>query len=163
MTTPRPALVLGLLAAAMACATAADKPAPPSCMSCGATCGLTPICVCTPGTKKQPEPEFSTECETFCVPGCSSRPWPLGHRDSSATCTSCCDDPAGCPGHVRVRKKLTKKTVDKEVATIERSVNYLCCRCARGPAATSCTTPPPATNTRWSDRLWSWWPWSPRS
>ena len=68
-----------LLVAVLACAGAADKPAekkkddgqkkdPPACMHCGATCGLRPICVCKPGTKKQPKFEFDVTCEPICIP-----------------------------------------------------------------------------------------------
>lgn len=157
------------LLAAAACAAAADKPAEkpagkpadkapaPACMVCGATCGLTPICVCKPGTKKQPKVEFSTECEPFCVPGCSSRPWPFGsHHAARGGCTSCCDEPCRCPGRVRSRKKLTKETVDKEVPVIDRSVGYLCCGCA-GERPTSCSEPPaPRQPAGWWTRLWPW-------
>jgi hypothetical protein len=49
----------------------------PACMHCGATCGLEPICVCEPGTKKQPKVEFDVKCEPICVAGCGSKPRPF--------------------------------------------------------------------------------------
>lgn len=157
-----------VLMAAAACAAAADKPAEkpagkpadkasvPACMACGTTCGLTPICVCEPGTKKQPKTEFGVECESFCVPGCSSRPWPFGGHAARGGCTGCCAEPCRCPGHVRSRKKLTKATVDEEVHVIERSVGYLCCGCA-GERPASCSEPPAARQPSvWWAHLWPW-------
>ena len=156
--------VVPVLMAVAVCAAAAEKPAgkaadkasPPACMACGATCGLTSICVCTPVTKKQPTVEFGVECEPFCVPGCSSRPWPFGSHHAARGCTSCCDEPCRCPGHVQTRKKLTTETVNEEVPMIERSVGYLCCSCA-GERPTSCCEPPAPRQPRsWWTRLWPW-------
>ena len=149
-----------LAAAACAAVALADKPAEkapaPECMACGATCGLTPICVCKPGTKKKPKVEFSTTCEPYCVPGCSSRPWPFASHHAARGCTSCCDEPCKCPGRVRSRKKLTKETVDVEVPAIERSVGYLCCGCAGERPTSCCDAPGPRQPRNWWACLWPW-------
>lgn len=108
----------------------ADKP-PPACMQCGATCCLTAICVCEPGTKKKPKTEYEVECEPICMAGCGSLPWPFGRHESRVGCTDCGLRPCDCPGRVRYRKTLTKTTVDEEVCTIERTVGYLCQACAK--------------------------------
>lgn len=101
----------------------------PACMHCGATCGLTPICVCEPGTKKKPKVEFDVKCEPICVAGCSSKPWPFGRCHERVGCTNCCEEPCRCPGWVRNCKKLKKETVDEEVPTIKRKVAYVCDTC----------------------------------
>jgi hypothetical protein len=127
---------------------------PPACMHCGATCGLEPICVCKPGTKKKPVTEYATDCEPFCVPGCSGPPW-CRH---GAGCTDCPDDSCRCPGRVRSRKKLSKETRDEEVAVVKRSVAYVCCRCAEQPAAGCCETDP-APRAEVREPWWTGW-WS---
>jgi hypothetical protein len=156
-----------ILAAALACGAttaaaekpAADKPAkksqddeksaqdsPPSCLQCGATCGLRPICVCKPATKTVPEPEFSTTCEPICIPGCGSKPWPWcrhGRSSGCTSCTACVDEPCACPGRVRQRKVLVRKTVDSAKPVVKHSVGYVCCRCeaAQSPRAHACCPP----------------------
>jgi hypothetical protein len=132
-----------VVAAALPCgatAAAADKAAakPPSCMQCGATCGLRAVCVSTPDTKTVPKPEFSTTCEPICIAGCGSRPWPWcrqGRASGCTSCTDCGDEPCVCAGRVRQRKVLVRKTVDTEKPVVKRSVGHLCCRCeaARQP------------------------------
>ena len=122
----------------------------PACMHCGATCGLTAICVCEPGTKKQPKVEFEVECEPICVAGCGSKPWPLGKCGHLGGCTNGCEDRCRCPSWVRNRKQLKKEIVDEDVPTIKRKVAYVCDCCAGrcpggGCAVVSCP------------RLSSWW------
>jgi hypothetical protein len=145
---------------------AADKPKDsskskedekPACMHCGATCGLTPICVCEPGTKKQPKVEFDVKCEPICVAGCSSKPWPFGRcHDERVGCTNCCEEPCRCPGWVRNVKQLKKETTDEEVATIKRKVAYICDCCAGRCTAGCCEVTPRPRPTSWWTRL-AWW------
>ena len=129
----------------------------PACMHCGATCGLTAICVCEPGTKKQPKVEFDVECEPICIAGCSSRPWPLGNCGSRVGCTNGC---GRCPSRVRSRKQLKKETVDEEVPTIKRKVAYVCdcCagRCAGRCAGGGCKVVSCLRPSLWWSRL-GWW------
>ena len=132
----------------------------PACMHCGATCGLAPICVCEPGTKKQPKVEFDVECEPICIAGCSSRPWPLGNCGSRVGCTNGCEDRCRCPSRVRSRKQLKKETVDEDVPTIKRKVAYVCdcCagRCAGRCTGGGCTVVPCLRPSSWWTRL-GWW------
>jgi hypothetical protein len=109
---------------------ASKKDEKPACMHCGATCGLVPVCVCEPGTKKKPKVEFDVTCEPICVAGCGSKPWPFGRCHDRAGCTSCCAEPCRCPGWVRNCKKLKKETTDEDVPTIKRKVAYVCDCCA---------------------------------
>jgi hypothetical protein len=119
-------------------------------MHCGATCGLEPICICTPGKKKKPVTEFETTCEPICVAGCSGPPW----ARRATGCTECPPDACCCPGWVRNRKTLVKETRDEEVATVERSVGYVCVRCT-GRGGAGCCGPEPVTRaSRWP----GWWP-----
>lgn len=138
----------------------------PACMHCGATCGLTPICVCEPGTKKQPKVEFDVKCEPICVAGCSSKPWPFGLCHKHVSCTNCCEEPCRCPGWVQNVKKLKKETTDEEVATIKRKVAYICDCCAGGGPIASCTGS--CCDDRcehgradWWSLLTRWWPRRP--
>jgi hypothetical protein len=90
-----------------------------------------------------PEPEFSTTCAPICIPGCGSRPWACCRHGTSPDCTSCTDcvdEPSDCPGRVRQRKVLVRKTVDVEKPAIRHSVGYLCCRCepAQRPLGHGC-------------------------
>ena len=82
----------------------ADKPAdkpeerkPPACMHCGATCGLAPVCVCEPGTKKRPKVEFEVTCEPICVAGCGGGPRFLDGHAAGTTCTGCREEITDCP------------------------------------------------------------------
>lgn len=141
-----------------------SKDDPPSCMRCGATCGLRPACVCTPGTKTVPEPEFSTTCAPICIPGCGSRPWPWcrhGVAPGCTSCTDCVDEPCDCPGRIRQRKVLARKTVDAEKTVLNHSVGQLCCRCDPSPRPRShaCHSQAPARGTwrrclDWVAGLW---------
>lgn len=128
---------------------------PPACMHCGATCGLEPVCVCKPGTKKKPVTEYETTCEPFCVPGCSGPPW-CRHGGG---CTDCPDACTHCAGTVRFRRKLSKETRDEEVATVKRTVAYVCCRCDARPPEGCCAAGlaawPPLRAAWWT----AWWPW----
>lgn len=138
-------------------AGAADKK-PPACMHCGATCGLEPVCVCKPGTKKKPVTEYETSCEPFCVPGCSGPPW----CRRGAGCTDCTDACSHCPATVRFRRKLSKETRDEEVATVKRTVAYVCCRCAARPQTGCCDVGPAAWPMLHGAWWQAWWPWSLR-
>lgn len=104
-----------------------------SCMHCGATCGLEPVCVCEPSTKKQPKVEFEVSCEPICVAGCGSKPWPLGGWHGRSGCTSCCAEPCACRGWVKHRQTLERQSTDEEIPTIKRSVAYVCAGCCAEP------------------------------
>ena len=132
----------------------ADKT--PACMHCGATCGLTAICVCEPGTKKQPKVEFDVECEPICIAGCGSRPWPLGKCGNRVDCTNGCEDRCRCPSLVRSRKQLKKETVDEDVPTIKRKVAYVCDCCAGRCTDGGCAVVPCPRLSSWWTRL-GWW------
>lgn len=157
-------LVVALLTAValLACGAAAKKEPdkPPACMHCGATCGLEPICVCEPATKKRQKKEYATETEPVCVAGCGSKPWPFGRDHERAGCTGCCDEPCRCPGRVRACKRLRTETAHEEVATIERRVAYVCGPCA-GKDPVGCCDDAPAHRTQdWWTRLLNWCrPW----
>ena len=131
---------------------------PPACRHCGATCGLEPVCVCRPGTKKKPVTEYATTCEPFCVPGCSGPPW-FRHGGG---CAGCADECGRCPGSVRSRKKLSKDTRDEEVPVVTRTVEYVCCDCRPRSTAGCCDVrPEPRAENRapwWA----AWLPWSLR-
>ena len=135
-----------------------DKDAAPACMHCGATCGLRPVCVCKPGTKKQPRIEFDTKCEPICIPGCGGFPWLLRHRGAPAGCTSCCDARDCCPGTMRYCNRLQKETVDEEKAVIERKVAYVCRPCQGGGTIGCCGSEPPRPQRAWWPSLPWWWP-----
>jgi hypothetical protein len=128
----------------------------PACTHCGATCGLTAICVCEPGTKKQPKVEFEVECEPICVAGCGSRPWPWGKCGKRVGCTNGCEDRCRCPSWVRNRKQLKKETVDVDVPTIKRKVAYVCDCCAGRCAGGGCKVVPCFRPSSWWTRL-GWW------
>jgi hypothetical protein len=134
----------------------------PACMHCGATCGLAPICVCEPSTKKQPKVEFDVKCEPICVAGCSSKPWPFGRCEKRVSCTSCCEEPCRCPGWVRNCKKLKKETTDEEVPTIKRKVAYICDCCSGECTAGCCGVEPRRQRLpSWWTSLTLWWPRKP--
>lgn len=167
MTRHRIAILL--VAGVLACGGAAEKPAadPPACMHCGATCGLEPICVCEPGTRKRPRTTFETTCDPICVPGCGSRLWPRRGAPGCAGCTSCtgCTDrgpgPCTCPGRVKQRKKLKKETTDEEVPAVVHKVAYVCAGCAGGIGG--CVGAAPAAGrASWWHGLTRWWPWTTR-
>ncbi len=124
----------------------------PACMHCGATCGLVPVCVCTPGTRKVPKTEYETICDPLCVPCCSGPPWKCHHGITS--CTACA---AECPdAWVRQRKKLVVEKKDEEKPAIERKVAWVCRGCDAGTPV-GCTGGGDA-----SSRRASWWPsWLP--
>lgn len=139
---------------------AADKAKdePPACMQCGATCGLVPICVCEPGTKKRPKNEFETTCEPICLPRCGRFPWLSGGPGPRVGCTSCCEEPCRCPSRVRFCKKLKKETVDEEVPVMNRKVAYLCGTCSGHHRARCCGVDSPQQRVTWWSSLTWWWP-----
>jgi hypothetical protein len=184
MSTRRIAIVM--LAAVVACAGAADKPAGDArktdakkeaakdggkdakkkddvaaCMHCGATCGLEPVCVCEPGTKKNPKVEFEVTCEPVCIPACSQQGWCLWPHAARATCTSCCAEPCDCESRVRYVKKIKKETTDEEVAIVERKVKCVCDCCAGRCAAGCCGAMPRHRPPAWWKSLTCWWPRKP--
>lgn len=132
------------------------KDTPPACMHCGSTCGLVPICVCEPGTKKNPKVEFDVTCEPICVAGCGSKPWPFGRCHDRVGCTTCCEEPCGCPGWVRNCKKLKTETTDEEVPTIKRKVAFICDCCAGRCTAGCCGATPRPRPASWWASLTSW-------
>jgi hypothetical protein len=135
--------------------TASPNHAKPACMHCGATCGLVPVCVCEPGTKKKPKNQYQTTCEPICVPGCSTKPWPFGGWHDRTRCTSCCAEPCACPGWVRNRKTLKRETVEEDVPTIQRKVAYICDPYA-GRGTSCCDIERPPRPSSWWSRL-TWW------
>jgi len=164
--------ILLVLVAVLVCTGAADKQADqkkedahkestPACMQCGATCGLQPICVCEPGTKKQPKIEFDTTCDPVCIPACGSHAWPFGGRAAKTGCTSCCEEPCACPSRVRFCKKIKKETVDEEVPTVVRKVQYVCDCCAGRCVAGCCDAEPRQGPPAWWRNLTWWWPRKP--
>ena len=136
--------------------------AKPACMHCGATCGLVPVCVCEPGTKKRPKTEFDVTCEPLCVAGCTTAPWFLGWRHDRETCTSCCAEPCDCPSRVRWCKRLKRDTVDEEVPTVVRKVKYVCRRCSGTCSAGCCGADRRCRPLLawWTNLTW-WWPRKP--
>ena len=141
---------------AMAPEKEAGQKAGPACLRCGATCDLEPICVCTPGTKKEPKIEYDVDCEPICLAGCGSRPWQFGRRDPVG-CTACGLEPSDWPGRVRNRKLLRKETVEEEVCVVERSVAYLCGPCAGRAASGCCGNAADTPAASWWWRLTSSW------
>ena len=134
---------------------AAKADTTPACMHCGATCGLTAICVCEPGTKKQPKVEFDVECEPICIAGCGSRPWPWGKCGNRGGCTNGCQDRCRGPSWVLSRKQLKKETVEEDVPTIKRKVAYVCDWCAGRCTGGAAVGPCPRLSSWWT-RL-GWW------
>jgi hypothetical protein len=124
----------------------------PACMHCGATCGLVPVCICMPGTRKIQKTEYETTCDPVCVPCCSGPPWKCQRRATSCTgCEAECHD-----AWVRQRKKLVAEQKDEERPTIERKVVWVCRGCDAGPSA-GCTDGGDAASRRAG-----WWPsWLP--
>lgn len=133
----------------------------PACMHCGATCGLAPVCVCEPGTKKKPQVEFDVTCEPICIPACSHECWPFGGHASRATCTACCEAPCECASRVRYCKKIKKETTDEEVPIVVRKVKHVCDCCAGRCAAGCCDTKPRHRPPAWWTNLTWWWPRKP--
>ena len=139
--------------------TAGDEK--PACMRCGATCGLEPVCVCEPGTKKRPRAEFEVECAPICITGCGN---PFGPRTTctggcasvAGGCTTCGPEACECRGRIRVVKKLERKNVDEEVPTVVRKVKYLCDCCAGRCAAGCCGPAPRHRSASWWGRLLPW-------
>lgn len=140
----------------------AKQAEPAACMHCGATCGLVPICVCEPGTKKKPKVEFEVKCEPICVAGCGSKPWPFGSCRGRVGCTTCCEEPCRCPGWVRPCKTLKKETTDEEVPTIKRKVAYVCRCCAGRCTAGCCGGGRPSRASSWWAGLTSWMAHAPK-
>jgi hypothetical protein len=139
-------------------AAAAAKPA---CMRCGATCGLEPVCVCEPGTKKRSKTEFDVECGPICIPGCGD---PFG-KSGGPSCTGCAGGctsdqaaPCSCRGRIRNVKKLSRRNVDEEVPTVVRTVKYVCDCCAGRCGAGCCGGSPRHGAASWWSRLFCWWP-----
>jgi hypothetical protein len=122
----------------------------PTCMHCGARCGLEAVCVCECGTKKKPNTEYEAKCDPICVPRCSGLPWPFSRCRHGGGCTDCQSD--ACRAWVRHRKTLVKETKDEEVSVIERKVKYVCCRCA-ATGKTGCCGDEPAKHGGW----WPHW------
>jgi hypothetical protein len=154
-------LAMVTLATVVACAGAVSKADTPACMHCGATCGLSPICVCEPGTKKTPRVEYDVTCEPLCIPACSHQHWPFGDHAKRASCTSCCQEPCECESRVRFCKKIKKETVDEDVAIVERTVKYVC-DCCTGRCRGGCcgTKPRPQPPAWWMNLTW-WWQRNP--
>jgi hypothetical protein len=123
---------------------------PPACMHCGATCGLTAICVCEPGTKKKTRIEFASRREPVCIPGC-------GGPEQRVGCTDCDAEPCACPGRVRLCNRLLAETVTEEVPAVVRKVRYVC-RCCE---ATCGGRPRHEPCWHWTTLLRWWSSWTP--
>jgi len=127
--------------------------AKPACRVCGGTCGLEPICVCEPGTKKKPKTTYSMRCEPVCVP--TPCPWHGGEGGRHAL--SCAGGPCsgGCGGAtVRTKKSLLKTIKEEEVDMVTRKIEHVCRHCSGRETASSCTSCTDPGPTR------SWWPWA---
>lgn len=135
----------------------AERTATPTCLRCGATCDLKPVCVCTPGTRKKPKVEYEVDCEPICLAGCASRPWQVGPCHPVG-CTSCGPKPSDCPSRIRNRKLLRKETTDEEVCMVERNVAHLCGPCANRAGPGCCDEAPGMQSLSWWARLTSWLP-----
>jgi hypothetical protein len=132
-----------MLAQAAGFAVAGDNPKTktPTCVRCGATCGLREICVCESSTKKKPKTEYTVTCDPICVPRWSGFSWPFARCLHGGGCTDCQPDP--CRAWVRYRKKLIPETKDEDVAVIERRVESICVSCA-GCGKPGCCSSDPA-------------------
>lgn len=155
MSTPRLALLLALLIATAGMPSVAGAAegatARPACRVCGATCRLTPVCVCEPGTKKKSVVEFEVDCDRICVPRCGGLPWPFSRKNSTA-CVGCTEGCETCRGWIRTRRTLSKETRDEELSIVKRKVEYVCDACGTQPGCCGTAAPPR-----------SWWPaWLPR-
>ena len=133
----------------------AKQPIKPVCRNCGGSCGLEPVCVCEPGTKKKPTTTYSMKCEPVCVPApCLLHGGQANHHAPSCTDTPC---DGGCTDAViRTKKTLLKTVTEEEVDVITRKVEYVCRHCSGNDTASSCascthTRPIPAERRpRWS-------------
>jgi hypothetical protein len=123
---------------------------PPACIHCGATCGLTAICVCEPGTKKKTRIEFASRREPVCIPGC-------GGPEQRVGCTDCDAEPCACPGRVRLCNRLLAENVTEEVPAVVRKVRYVC-RCCE---ATCGGRPRHEPCWHWTTLLRWWSSWTP--
>jgi hypothetical protein len=151
-------VALAATAAAAADATpTAPKPAPkPACRACGGSCGLQPICVCEPGTKKKSTTTYSMKCEPVCVPAPCLLHGGNPHRRPLSCTDSGCD--GACAGAmIRTKKSLVKTVREEEVDIVTRKIEYLCRHCSGSGQATSCRScsAPAAATPR---PPW-WWPW----
>lgn len=135
----------------------AKNSAQPACRMCGGSCGLEPVCVCEPSTKKRPKTTYSMKCESVCVPAPCLVPGGHGHHHAPA-CTGV-PGGGGCSNAVvRTKKSLLKTVTEEEVDVVVRKVEHICRHCSGIDVAGSCltcTTPGPAP---WQRR--PWWPWS---
>lgn len=129
-----------------------EKPRP-ACMVCGATCGLTPVCVCETSTKKKPVVEFEVDCDRICVPRCGGLPWPFSTRKPT-TCVGCTTGCETCRGWIRTRRTLHTTQRHEEVPVVRRTVEYVCDACGQGPGCCGGHAAPrsawPAWLPRWS-------------
>lgn len=162
MTSPRVPLIVAML---VACGLAAGgneerPPAKPACRQCGSPVHLQAICVCEPGSSKKSRTVYDVTCESICLPGPAGPPW---KRDRSAGngCTECGPTSCDCPGRVRHRKALQKKTVEEDVCVVDRRVEYVCAACldageegCGGPKPRVCTG---SKRSRWLEAIG--WPW----
>ena len=129
----------------------------PTCMHCGATCGLVAVCICKPGTRKTPKTEYEAKSDPLCVPCYSGPPWPWGGHRRAVGCTGCTGCETGCQdAWVRQRKKLVVEKKDTEQPAVERKVAWVCRVCETAEPV-GCTggakTAPPRGG---------WWPtWLP--
>jgi hypothetical protein len=134
-------------------ATDAKKEAKPACRLCGGHCGLTPVCVCEPGTKKKPKTTYSMKCEPVCVP--TPRLLPGGHGQAPSCTGQPCD--GGCAAAtIRTKKSLQKTITDEEVDVLNRKVEYICHHCSGTEPPSGCVS---CTGLGSPMPRRPWWPW----
>lgn len=132
-----------------------SKEAKPACRSCGGRCGLSPVCVCEPGTKKKSKTSYSMKCEPVCVP--TPRLLHGGGHGHAASCTGGPCDGRCADATVRTKKSLMKTVTEEEVDIVTRKIEYVCCHCTGTDSAStcpSCTTLPPRPGPHRP-----WWAW----
>lgn len=136
----------------------AKRPVKPVCRNCGGSCGLEPVCVCEPGTKKKPTTTYSMKCELVCVPApCLLHGGSAHHHTPSCTDTPC---DGGCADAVvRTKKTLLNTVTEEEVDILTRKVEYVCRHCSGNDTASSCascthTRPIPVERRPWWSLPW---------
>jgi len=133
--------------------------AAPACGVCGGSCGLEPVCVCEPATRKVKKTSYAMRCEPVCVADGRAG----GHAAAAASCTAtgCGCDGSCSSASIRMRKQLVKTVTEEEVDVIERKIEYRCRHCAGIEAAPSCSAcaghgPAGEPAVPWWRRLWPW-------
>src|SRR5262245_16937044 len=113
-------LVFGLLLTAVTAVAVAYH-----CSSCGRECCPRKVCVLKCETKKVPQTVYTFECEDICVPGRSKK---CGETCDIDECGSEKKKTNWIPqcAEVVTRKKLVKKTIEKEETVYKWAVESVC-------------------------------------